>query len=305
MNAGDNERLAVGFSEIVFATDFSEISAMALPYAAALARRFDARLCVVHVMAEGEYAELAGGGSAEEGRAEALRGMRRRAEERVTQLLQASHFRGIRHDMVLDHGEMLATLSAVVERRKADLIVLGMHGKHGLQKMLLGSKAEEILRLAGVPVLVVGPEVTVAPEAEVEMRHILYVADFSPGSGRALRYAGELARRWGAQLIVLHVVPDIWAEPLSTHMPGEAFLRLRLLEREWMACVEDLQPELAVEFGSVEERILERAERHRVELMVMECPETEHPALVAHLPGPLAYNIASHARCPVLVVRGT
>jgi nucleotide-binding universal stress UspA family protein len=110
-------------------------------------------------------------------------------------------------------------------------------------------------------------------------------------------------RRWNAHLTVLYVVHDIWKDPLSTRMSADAFVRLRLLEKDRMRNLEDLECEFAVEFGPVEDRILEFAEKRASQLIVMDVPSTMHPALAAHMPGPLAYNVASHARCPVLGIR--
>jgi len=292
------EHLPARFGEILFATDFSAVSAMALPYAAAIARHFASSLCVVHVIPPEDWKHLS-----EPDRGPALARMRLEAEARVAQIVSDPRFRGVSANYVLQHGEILPVLAAVAEQRRADLIVLGMHGRHGIEKMLLGSLAEEILRLAHLPILVVGPQVSIAPEAELKVQRILYAADFSPGCGRAMHYAGALARTWQAHLLLLHVVGDIWKEPASTRLPSQEFLRMRLLEEGWMRDLEPMQPELLVEFGPVEQRILEVAERHRVELIVLDVPTTGHPGLVSHLPGPLAYNIASHARCPVLAVR--
>ena len=293
------EAQTVRLKEIVFATDFSEVSAKALPYAAAIARGFDSMLCVVHVIPTGEYAHIP-----EAERTATLAAERRDAEQRVKALLAAPHFRGVRHEVRLDHGKILPVLEREAEERKADLIVVGMHGRHGLEKALLGSKAEEILRLGRIPALAVGPAVTVEPEAELEVKRLLCVVDFSPGAGRAQHYAEALARRWRTRLTALYVVRDIWAEPLSTRMPGEGFLRARLIEAGRIESIDDLEPELVVEFGPAEERVLEVAERSGAQLMVVEAPGTEHPALTAHLPGPLAYNLCAHARCPVLGIRG-
>jgi nucleotide-binding universal stress UspA family protein len=283
----------VRIARILFATDFSEVSEKALPYAAAFARRFAAELCVVHVFGTGEP----------EHQAAALLKLRREAEARTNRLLEGAHFLGVRHQVVLAEGEILPALASVAEQRGADLVVLGMHGRHGLAKALLGSVADEILRLAEIPVLVVGPEVTVYPEEELTMHRVLYAMDFSPGCGRALQYAGAVASAERARLLVLHVVEDIWKEPASTRLGAKEYLRLRLLEKGWMGPIDPVEPELLVDYGPVEDRILQAAEQHRVELIVLDVPPTMHPVLSAHLPGPLAYNVASHARCPVLAVR--
>jgi nucleotide-binding universal stress UspA family protein len=298
LRAESPEPKTVELTEILFATDFSEVSAKALPYAAAIARGFGARLCVLHVISRREYENFP---VAE--REATIERLHLQAEQRITRLLTASHFAGIRHDVRVDHGEILPVLASEVEKRGAGLIVVGMHGRHGLEKTLLGSMAEEIQWLAEVPVLTVGPEVTVDPEAEVRVKEVLYVAGFAPGSGQALHYAEALVRRCGARMTVLYVVRDIWAEPLSTQMPGDAFLRLRMLEEDRMRSIVDLQPDLVVEFGSAEQRILEVADRRGAQLLVVDVPVNGHPALAAHLPGPLAYNLCAHARCPVIGIR--
>jgi nucleotide-binding universal stress UspA family protein len=285
---------AVRIAKILFATDFSEVSAKALPYAAAFARRFAAELCVVHVLGDGEPQQDTA----------AVAQLRREAEARTNRLLEGAHFRGVRHQVVLAEGEILPALASVAEQRGADLLVLGMHGRHGLAKALLGSVADEILRLAQVPVLVVGSEVSVPAEEELRVHRVLYAADFSPGCGRALQYAGAIAQAEHARLLVLHVVEDIWKEPTSTRLRAEEYLRVRLLEEGWMASIDPVEPELLIDFGPAEDRIVQQAEQHGVELIVLDVPSTTHPVLSAHLPGPLAYNVASHARCPVLAVRG-
>jgi len=288
----------VSFGEVLFATDFSEVSALALPYAAAFARRFDVALCIVHIVPADEYAHLG-----ETARDAHLASMRRQAEARVFALLRTAQFQGVRHHLLFDHGDVLAALVRVVHQRGPGLLVLGMHGRHGLEKLLLGSLAEEILRLASVPVLVICPEVAVAPEAEVHVRHILHLVDFSPGSRRALDAAALLARCWNARLTLLHVTEGIWNAPRATEMSGAEFLRLRLLEQGWLAALEGLAVDCIFEFGSAEDRVLQAALSLHAELIVLSLPDDGHPEVSSHLPGPTAYNIASHACCPVLVVR--
>ena len=296
MNSFENVR----FKRILLATDFSAASEKALPYAAALSRHFGATLYVAHVIATEDYAHIPP--SVRDG---ALAEMKLQAERRITGLLAVSHFRGIPHQIVLDHGDVLPVLSLTVEKNNIDLIVTGTHGKHGLQKLLSGSMAEEIFRVESPPVLAVGPEVAIEPQAEVHIKRILYVSDFSPGSRPAMQYAFALAKEYGAHLYFLHVVEDIWKEPASTRMPADAFCRLQLLERGLPESMEGIEPEFLVEFGSPEELTLEIAEKCDIQLLVLHVPRTAHPALSAHIPGPVAYNLVSHARCPVLGVRGT
>ena len=286
-------------ANILFATDLSEISAKALPYAAAFARRFAAELCVLHVIAPEQTAR------ANKGDQSRRTSNRTEAESRINRLLEAAHFRSVRHHVVLAEGDVLQELASVAEQCHADLLVLGMHGRHGIAKVLLGSVAEEILRLAEIPALIVGPDVVVRPEEELTVDKVLYAADFSPGCGRAMQYAAAIASAEHARLLVLHVVSDAWKEPMSTRVRAEEYLRSRLLEKGWMTYIDPAQTDLMVDFGPAEDLIVQAAERHRVKLIVLDLPPTTHPVLAAHLPGPMAYNVASHALCPVLAVRGS
>jgi nucleotide-binding universal stress UspA family protein len=167
---------------------------------------------------------------------------------------------------------------------------------------LAGSVAEEIFREALRPVLLVGPEVTAAPESELHLKRILCVPDFASASGSdsAIQYAYALAAAYSAELYFLHVIDNVWAEPLCTRMSPEDFFRMRLLEKGWPLKQDGIEPKLLLKFGSPESLVLETAQKQDIELIILNVPGTRHPDLSAHLPGPLAYNIVSHASCPVL-----
>jgi nucleotide-binding universal stress UspA family protein len=291
--------VSVRIGRILFSTDFSEVSARALPYAAAVARRFGSTLYVVHVIPSESYEQIASGAPDA-----ALDDMRKKAEERITTLLESSHFSGIPHRVVLVHGEVRPVLFSLVKEHHIDLIVAGAHGRHGVEKLLSGSMAEEIFRQTPCPVMLVGPEVTIAPEDEVHLERILYVTDFSPESRPAADYAYTLAKVYSAQLHFLHVVENLYKEPLSNRMTPDAFCRLRLLENGWPEREQGIDPEFHVEFGERESLTLQAATRLGAQLIVVGIPGTGHPDFAAHLPGPLAYNVMSHAHCPVLGVPG-
>ncbi len=293
------DHIPIRFNKIMLASDFSAVSARALPYAAAIARRFGSTLYVTHVIPPEAYDHIA-----PSDRDVALAEMKRQAEKQIASQLSTSHFAGIPHQLMLDHGEVLQSLSRLVEKTGVDLIVTGTHGKHGLAKLISGSMAEEIFRLASVPVLAIGPEVAIDPQSEAHLERILFATDLSSESNRAMRYAYALASAYLAHLFFLHVVEDVWREPLSTKMQSDAFCRLQLLSAGLPESEQGIQPEFLVEFGSPETLTLEMVQKREIQLLVLNVPGTEHPALSAHLPGPLAYNVVTHARCPVLVVRG-
>ncbi len=143
----------------------------------------------------------------------------------------------------------------------------------------------------------------VRPEAEVRIERILLATDLEPRSKPLMDYAYALAAAYSAELFFLHVADDAWKEPLATRMTPEAFCCLQLLEKGLPERAHGIEPKYLVEFGSPELLILEVAQRIGAELIVAGLPATAHPGLESHLPGPMAYDVASHAVCPVLAVR--
>jgi nucleotide-binding universal stress UspA family protein len=195
---------------------------------------------------------------------------------------------GIAHEVLIDHGDVWPTLSAMAEKEAIDLLVIGTHGRRGVEKLLLGSTAEEILRLTQRPVLMVGPLCSVAPETELSLRRILHATDFSPEAEPAMQYAYSLAKAYGATLALLHVAEDVWQEPLSTRLRPADFFRERLMEKHWVVEEEGVVPEYYVEFGPRADCILEISDKLRSELIVIGVRGTSRPHVPAHLPGPAA-----------------
>ncbi|HEX4029669.1 MAG TPA: universal stress protein [Terracidiphilus sp.] len=296
--AGSVDLPALRLSRILFASNFTETSAAALPYAAAFARRFNAQIHVIHVIAPDEYAHI------EPAQLEAtLRQMKADTAERIRKLLAASQFSDIPCRIFIEHGDVTETIAALAREQGIDLIVAGSQGRHGVQKLLSPSTDEAIAREVGCPVLLIGPAVTARPEDEMNMRRILLATDFEPHSGTVMNYAYALAAAYAARLSILHVADDVWKEPLSTRMTPDAFCRMRLLENHLPEHTQGMEPKFLVEFGEPESLILETAQRIGADLIVAGVPAATHPGLSARLPGPLAYNLASHAACPVLAVR--
>jgi nucleotide-binding universal stress UspA family protein len=128
---------------ILAPTDFSVRSLTALEHAEDLARAFGAELIVVHVeeVTPSELVEL-------------TNGVAEREVARVVKHLLADHMRACG---LVRAGVPAAEILKVAEEEKVDLIVMGTHGRKGLQHLLLGSVAERIVRAARCPVLTVRP----------------------------------------------------------------------------------------------------------------------------------------------------
>lgn len=287
----------VEISNIVVATDFSPVSERALSYALAIARRYDSHIYVVHAIRPDLYTLTP---------PEAASGMidlvRQAAEQEMAALLISGRLREVPHQAVIEEGDVWTVLSNVAARYDADLMVLGTHGRTGYEKMFLGSVAERVFRLSGMPVMTVGPGVAKQAPAEVELKHIVYATDFTENSRAALPYALSLAQEHQAALTLLHVVEN--TEDLS----NDTMTKLREFFNERLAGMlppgSDLwcYPEFVVSFGSAVDRILETCQSVDADLLVLGI--RGGGAAVGHLPHANAYRIVCQAGCPVLTVRG-
>ena len=140
------------FRRILYATDFSSASRPALTKAISLARENRAALRVVHALPP------LGDGSAfvPPGTYETIdRRARQHAQKQLTALVGRARKAGARATSRLLDGTPQEQVPRAARRMRADLIVIGTHGRTGMSKVLLGSVAERLVRLAPCPVLTV------------------------------------------------------------------------------------------------------------------------------------------------------
>ncbi|MDT8441879.1 MAG: universal stress protein [Desulfuromonadales bacterium] len=141
------------FKTILFATDFSESSDHAFRYALAMARQFDSRLAVIHVINEpvdlrGFYVPHITFDKLEE---EIEQGARKMMEKFCrTHMDDFANYDshvvpGIPYEVIISKGEELS----------ADLIVMGTHGRTGLDHVLFGSTTEKVVRKSPIPVMTI------------------------------------------------------------------------------------------------------------------------------------------------------
>lgn len=140
------------FNRILVPVDGSPTSRKALVAALQLARESGGRVRLLHSIDEMPY--LAG----LEHSADLLQQIRGHAEKVLREALEIAESAGVPADTNLLEmpGQRLGDLVAEEARRfKVDLIVVGTHGRRGIGRLLLGSGAEQVIRLAPVPVLVI------------------------------------------------------------------------------------------------------------------------------------------------------
>ena len=287
----------VSFGNVLFVADFSAASELALPYAVALAERYNGKVYIVHVISPEMFEFLPPPLVPE-----IVERIKTYARKRMDQLILNTSFYGVPHEDLLEQGEIWETLKGTAEKYKIKFIALGTHGHPGLQKLLMGAVAEEIVRLAHRPVLTVGPQSYDIPP-ERKPRNILFATDFSTDCAHALICAVSLAQKFSAHLILVHVAQDSTEDPqIITRLKQHLIQRLQELVP---ASPEGpLQQKFRVEFGAPAECILKVAADSASDLIVMGVHGVASLARASHHVGTTTYQVVSEARCPVLTVRG-
>src|SRR5262249_45656641 len=105
-------------------------------------------------------------------------------------------------------GDVRNELLAIIKDEGISLVVMGAHGRNALDRLLLGSLTERMLRKLPVPILTVS-QLNSAKELHnvgpVPLKQILYATDLSDSADVGLKFSTELARGTGARLMVLNV----------------------------------------------------------------------------------------------------
>ena len=139
---------------ILHASDFSPASRSALKVARHLVRALKAQLILCHAY---EALPALGGEPSIPASlfSQIMTSARAGASEKLEKLAKSTRGSGIRVATVLVEGPPATAVIRVAKRKGAHLIVVGTHGRTGVQRMLMGSVAERIVRLSPCPVLTV------------------------------------------------------------------------------------------------------------------------------------------------------
>jgi len=293
---------------ILFPTDFSPFSAHALRHALALARRFKARLKVVHVIphvfpsGDSDYFAAPWLMTPE---------TRQRVEEEFRQFLAPAREARIDHQTEVCEGDPWREIVVLAEDMPADLVVMGTHGRGGLEHLFLGSVAEKLIRRLPCPVLTVCHEEGRTWEAPGLVTRILCATDFSETSAEAVQMALTFAHESQAELTLLNVVegaPD-FGDPTYIALPYMGPLRqdLEKAARERLQRMVEgasdtrVKIETHVAFGRAYKEILRIAAEVRADLVVVGAQG--HGVIEHMLSGSNAQHVIRGATCPVLTVR--
>ena len=137
---------------ILVPTDFSDASEAALAYAITLGAKLEASVHVVHAF---ELPLVGFPDGTMTITAEMASRIIEGAQKGLDDLTRKYGHRGVKLSTSLEQADPRDGVLTAAEKVKADLIVMGTHGRRGISRALIGSVAEGVVRTAPVPVLTV------------------------------------------------------------------------------------------------------------------------------------------------------
>ena len=157
-----NGKASGSINTILVPVDSSQSSFQALEYAIEFAERVAAKLIIFHAVHFG-YAFTADGYGMYD-LSILIEAARKDAERQMEKFVRLAKFRGVKFETAVKVGPPVSEICAFAEQRDVDLIITATHGRTGFKHLLIGSVAEQVVRYARRPVLVVPshPEVRAA-----------------------------------------------------------------------------------------------------------------------------------------------
>jgi nucleotide-binding universal stress UspA family protein len=280
----------IKLQNVLYATDFQDAAQLALPYALSIARQYQSKIYVVHVVDVSPFSAPGPTGALRAIEAQAIR-------EAKEALLECPAFGQVPNEVLIRKGDVGKEISQIVEEKQIDLIVSGTHGRDGVRKVFIGSVAEKIFRQAPCPVLTIGPKTHGDADRFASLHSILVPVDFSRESHAAVLYGAMLAEKHQARMYLLHVNPI--AEP------AEPSLQQKLLSlipvENGLTCA----PKAIVEAGVPSQEILDLSNELAVDLIVLGVKRPAISAIVASHQMSTACKVVGGAECPIITLRGS
>ena len=298
----------VEIQRVLCPIDFSDVSRRALAHAVTLARWYKAKLTLLHVYHVAALAPMA-----PEIAPTLLLGpeLRDSLLKELQRFAESSGAGAVPLDFALREGSPGVEIVKRAEDDASDLIVLGTHGRSGIERFVLGSVAESVLHRAKRPVLTVPPHAKNGAPAPV-FKRILCGMDFSPCSVHALEYALSLAQEAGACLTLAHVfemdasTPDTWRTTFQPESVREALIAMEAERRARLARAipanmgPGCQVETAMACGPAARELLRLADAGNADLIVLGVQGRNAADLLFF--GSTTNKVVRQATCPVLAV---
>jgi nucleotide-binding universal stress UspA family protein len=276
---------ATGLKTIVVATDLCGRSEAALEYARKLAAAYGARIVLAYGLDPLDYAAV------ESVPGQVLKGLTEQARAALGEMASALLREGIHSHSEIRQGAVAQMLVDVARQYRAGLIVIGTEGKQGAGPVIVGSVAEQLVRLAPCPVMAVAADWNAGPFRPTPGGPILLAMERNEAAPAAVATAHSLAETFHRTLVVVHA---------RTAAEASAFLNpcATTLEEFGIQPSESSPVRCVVKDGSPADAIAEAIAQYQPSILVA---GVKH---ASDTPGPhgTVFALLTRSRVPVLCV---
>jgi nucleotide-binding universal stress UspA family protein len=294
------------FKNILCATDFSDFSNHTVSYGVALAKEFEAKLFICHVI------DLSSVAIYGEFQLDPVGQQNRIMEDANAQLEDLTGNQPVAWEPLITVGKPADEIARAVEEKEIDLVITATRGRSGLKRIILGSVTERLMRTLACPLLVMSsPEHDPVGTAdrEFKLKKILVGCDFSPDSDQAFNHGLSLAQEFQSELHLAHVIeppaqPDL--------LKGETSVTFEIREdyRDLLTNkLKDMVPEEAGNWctpqtslleGQPYEELVNYAESNDIDMIVLGV--RGHGLVKTLFLGSTTDRVIRRSPCPVLSV---
>jgi nucleotide-binding universal stress UspA family protein len=273
-------------TQIIVATDFSPASNAALQYAAPIARIFHAQVTLLHVF---QYAPKHRYSVSVEWMSESIR---KEAVYKLDEGKRDLHRLGVdAQTLMVEDGDPVQQILSFAQTYQSPILLMGTHAIAGMERFLLGSTAEEVLRTAHSPVITVGPHVAFPTKDSLRLQKILFATDLSKASLAAIPFLLELQKLCGACLRVVHIAEH--------SAPEQQELQRFEPVRTALAHTGNVEY-LTLHGKEVSHAIVNEAQEYSADLIVLGVRHA--PERATHFAAKIAYQIIAAVPCAVLTI---
>jgi nucleotide-binding universal stress UspA family protein len=288
--------MAAFLKKIIWVTDFSDEAQEAFVYAKAFAQTFKAKLLALHVVPDFSPVLYNSTAVIKGELAKRVTFMKKEAEKKLTSLAKKQK---IEFKPIITEGNASKKIIETAEKQKADLIVMGKRGASAIEKLFIGSVANQVLRNSFVPVLL-----TKKKTGKPAFKKILVPTDFSAQEEVERDFAWKLAKGFDADLTLLHVLElhDYEFSPrVLDDMFNSVLKRLKTRkkrEKENIRVTEDVYRAINASIG-----VVDYAETHKFDMIVIST--CVHSKLERFFLGSTTEKVISYSHIPIFAIPPT
>jgi nucleotide-binding universal stress UspA family protein len=260
-----------------------------VPHAIAQAKLSGAKILLVHVI-EPEYLRT----NPAQGMPFVIPGPAVRAvQTKLSRIVKQFQQEGILCEPVVTKGVPGEEVPVLVKERVVDRVIVGTRGAEMIERILLGSVAEDLLHQVDVPVCIVGPHVRPQVRPDQELASILFATSFNRNSRESAQLALEIANLHQARLTLLHVLPN--GQEFYKQREDQLF-NLNTEEAElWSS------PGIAIRAGDPATEILAEASKLSADLIVLGTTGASKTERL--LAAGVVHRVIAQAKAPVITLR--